>query len=377
MKILYLTPGCFDKGGISRYSRYQITALRDIHGQEKVRVLSMLSKDDHSIEEPFSVFWSGKSNSFSGKVQFTWQLIKSLIVWRPNVVHVAHVNLSGLVYLLSKFIGAKVVLNVYGLEVWSGLSFDAAWGLKNVDYLISDCHFTANYVEINGYRKKNTVEVIWDCVDLEKFQPRAISQDLLKKYGLPDKNHSFYILSLGRLAKVAAHKGYERLLQVFAKFAELKDDAFLVIAGRGDNADYYRKVAEQLGIQDKVIFTGAIDEADMSSVYSSCSVFSLVSDRGVGRGEGIPLTPLEAMACGVPIVVGNHDGSQEAIFQDQNGACIDPFDFEAHQNYFQKLYENKVFLQEQANAARRVAEEHFSYVGFVEKHKAFYKKLKF
>ena len=42
MKILYLTPGCFDKGGISRYNRYQIQALRMLAGAENVFVFSLL-----------------------------------------------------------------------------------------------------------------------------------------------------------------------------------------------------------------------------------------------------------------------------------------------------------------------------------------------
>ena len=41
-RILYLTPGCFDKGGISRYSRYQIECLREIHGEAAVTVQSLL-----------------------------------------------------------------------------------------------------------------------------------------------------------------------------------------------------------------------------------------------------------------------------------------------------------------------------------------------
>ena len=48
-KYLYITPGCFDKGGISRYSRYQITAIREIFGYDKVSVFSLLGKNKHSF----------------------------------------------------------------------------------------------------------------------------------------------------------------------------------------------------------------------------------------------------------------------------------------------------------------------------------------
>ena len=54
-----------------------------------------------------------------------------------------------------------------------------------------------------------------------------------------------------------------------------------------------------------------VHEDDLPKFYRASRIFTLVSDRGKGRGEGIPLTPLEAMACGSPIIVGNQDGSQE------------------------------------------------------------------
>ena len=70
MKILYLTLGCFDKGGISRYCRYQITALREIIGSENLRVLSLRGLDKESFEDPFEVtYYTGKI-ALQGKVAF-------------------------------------------------------------------------------------------------------------------------------------------------------------------------------------------------------------------------------------------------------------------------------------------------------------------
>ena len=63
-RILYLTPGCFDKGGISRYGRYQIEALREVIGAENVRVLSLLGPDGDEFETDFDVAWhSGRGEA--------------------------------------------------------------------------------------------------------------------------------------------------------------------------------------------------------------------------------------------------------------------------------------------------------------------------
>lgn len=145
MKILYLTPGCFDKGGISRYNRYQIAALREIAGVDKVKILSLLGPQSDDFEHLFSIDWHGQGNSVKDKIRFIWQALIKVLVWRPQLIVTAHVNFSGLALVLARLVGAKTILNVYGLEVWSGLSRDAAFGLRHSQYVISDCHYTANY----------------------------------------------------------------------------------------------------------------------------------------------------------------------------------------------------------------------------------------
>jgi phosphatidylinositol alpha-1,6-mannosyltransferase len=99
-----------------------------------------------------------------------------------------------------------------------------------------------------------------------------------------------------------------------------------------------------------------------------------VSDRGKGRGEGIPLTPLEAMACGTPIIVGNQDGSQEAVVDNLNGYCIDPFDLNSHKIEMNKLLSSNELHIEKSHHALRLARTLFSYEEFKEKHRQFLKK---
>lgn len=374
MKILYLTPGCFDKGGISRYSRYQITALRELFGADNIKVLSLLGPTKQSFEDDFQVAWHGSGNSFSDKVKFTLTAIKEAIFWRPEVVHTAHINFSGMAHYVAKLCGAKTILNTYGLEVWSGLSRDAALGLKKSDVVMSDCHYTANYLEDNHLRPKKSVEVIWDCVDLKRFSKGDYHPSVAQKYNIPSPTEHFIIMSLGRLSKTAAHKGYDRLIKVFSEVSKKYVHARLVIAGKGDNRPFLENLVEQYGLQDKVVFTGMVAEEDLVDLYRMADIFSLVSDRGKGRGEGIPLTPLEAMACATPVIVGNHDGSQEAVDNDRNGSIIDPFDFEKHAAVLSELIENPTLVQQKKEAAIKVCHERFSYQGFKEKHQILYQK---
>ncbi len=171
----------------------------------------------------------------------------------------------------------------------------------------------------------------------------------------------------------ADHKGYRRLLEAFAIVAPRVPDLRLIYAGRGDLVDVLRADSAERGLADRVFFTGMVHEDHLPDVYRSAHVFSLVSDRGVGRGEGIPLTPLEASACGVPILVGNHDGSQEAIM-DGNGFVLDPFDLNKHAAKIELLATDDVAHAAAARAALAVARREFSYEGFRDKHAALLEK---
>jgi phosphatidylinositol alpha-1,6-mannosyltransferase len=117
-----------------------------------------------------------------------------------------------------------------------------------------------------------------------------------------------------------------------------------------------------------------VHEADLAGLYRSAHLFSLVSDRGPGRGEGIPLTPLEAAACGVPILVGNQDGSQEAVVDGVNGYLLDPFDLEAHAAAILALVRDSELRTRMGREARTRSEREFAYPIFREKHRHLLKK---
>jgi phosphatidylinositol alpha-1,6-mannosyltransferase len=371
MKVLYLSTGCFDKGGISRYNRYQISALRELCGVPQVRVATVHPRTAGDFEEPFAVDFVGNGVGALSKILFFLYVLRTIFFWQPNIVWVGHVNLSGMAVWLAKLIGARVVLNTYGLEVWSGLRKDAESGLRSAHVVLSDCHFTARYLEESGYRIKGTVAIIWDCIDLNKFFPREpkVNAEILSRYFLPDPRKHPWIVTLGRLSSGAMHKGYDRLIRVFGEVARQHPSCVLLIGGKGDQAKMLKDLGDQTGFGDRIFFTGMVHDDDLAPLYRMGTVFSLVSDRGVGRGEGIPLTPLEAMACGVPIIVGNDDGSQEAVMEEKNGWVISPHALDTHRDVLLSLLNDEDLRQQKAAAAVVVAKQFFSYPIFVQKHR--------
>ena len=375
MRVLYLTPGCFDKGGISRYCRYQIAALRNIDSIDHILTLSLLGRDLHSFEEEFKITWSANGNSLINKMLFSFKAIITTIYFRPDVIHVAHINLSFLGFLCSKISKSRLVLNVYGLEIWSGLKYSSRIGLAKSDNIISDCHSTKNYILKNLEVHENKIEVIWDCVDINKFKPVILDYNVLGKYNIPSKIDFFNILTLGRLSKTSRHKGFERLIDVFKRIHIKYPLTRLIIAGKGDDLNRLERLVNKLDIKDYIIFTGEIHEDDLCMIYNSSNIFSLVSQKGDMMGEGIPLTPLEAMACNLPIIVGNQDGSKEAIFNDENGFSIDPFDIDKHEECLISFIENKELTKRMSQNRLEIIRKYFSFSEFEIKHIELYKQF--
>ncbi len=359
MKTLYLTPGCFDKGGTSRYNRYQVAALRELFGEGSVGVMSVLGPDENSFEEAFEYAFAAGGTSSRQKAAFVARATSWALRERPALVCSAHVNLSGLGVALARALGAKSVVNVYGLEVWSRMRRDAAFGLKRADRVLSDCHFTAEYVADQGLHDRQSIDVLWDCVDVSRFHPGEPRREVLERYGIPDPRSGVNLLTLGRLAPTDEYKGYLRLLDVFARVASDCPDLRLIYGGGGPLAHVLRERAASAGLAHRVYFTGFVHERDLPDVYRASHLFSLVSDRGPARGEGVPLTPLEAAACGLPILVGDQDGSQEAIAGGRNGYVVNPFDLDAHARHVRTLYADAAAREAMGRAAHaRIVAEH-------------------
>ena len=383
-RILYLTPGCFDKGGISRYSRYQIEALRSMGGaqgppqtplgagagDDHVRVLSLLGPDADSFEEPFAVDFHAWGNGPGAKLAFVARAATIAARHRPHLVIAAHVNLSALALALAAPLRARTMVNVYGLEVWSGLRPDAALGLRRADHVVADCHFTARWVESHGLTHTTDIRVVWDCVDVARFSPGPPRREVVERYGIPDPATFVNVLTLGRLAPGAAHKGYDRLLAAFAQARAAVSELRLIIAGRGPLTAELRAQAARLGVGEHVHFTGGIREEDLPDVYRAAHVFSLVSNRGQKQGEGLPLAVIEAAASGLPVLVGDQDGSQEGVGEGANGFVLDPFDREAHARRLVELAQSPAARARMGSAGRARAERAFSYTRFVDEHRA-------
>lgn len=221
MRILYLGIGVFDKGGISRYCRYQVRALRELAGAENVNVMSLFPPRPNDFEDPFQVDYQGFGLGLRGESAYLANGANRAFAMRPDVVWSSHIRLLPSAWTARvAALGARLVANIYGRELWSRGQWIYRRLLSRADAVVSDCHFSGKFVVDDYGIKPDRVRVIWDCVDLSRFHPQPRRTDLLQQFGIPSGPDFRYVLTLGRIEEATRYKGYDRLLDALAAFGE-------------------------------------------------------------------------------------------------------------------------------------------------------------
>jgi len=145
---------------------------------------------------------------------------------------------------------------------------------------------------------------------------------LRRKFGFAGK----VVLALGRIAR---NKGYDLLIRAFAEVAAREPEALLVLAIGGEPLgeaealilQSCQALVGELGLGQRVSFSGFIPDEDMADLYRAADVFVLSS-----RYEPFGMTAVEAMACGTPTVVTTHGGLFRVLRFGISGLFADTFD---------------------------------------------------
>lgn len=141
------------------------------------------------------------------------------------------------------------------------------------------------------------VEVILNGIDIDRFRP-ADAAAARTELGLP-----LGVKIVGCAARLEEVKGHRYLLEAIAK---RPGDLHLALAGVGTLESALREQAAALGIGERVHFLGRIDRVER--FYPALDLFCLPS-----LAEGMPLSPLEAQACGVAVVASDVGGVAESL----------------------------------------------------------------
>lgn len=171
----------------------------------------------------------------------------------------------------------------------------------NVDQIITISNCEKERMHKHGLNASLGINVVYHGIN-GAFKPLHTYSDdeiiaLEQKYNLPQA----YLLYVGRVNVRKNILGLVKALNLLRDF-----DHKLVIAGERGTYPELDEYISTTQLEDRIIFTGHIPEADLRSLYARAKVFCFPS-----YAEGFGLPPLEAMQCGVPVVVADRTSMPE------------------------------------------------------------------
>ena len=150
------------------------------------------------------------------------------------------------------------------------------------------------------------LHVIYNAVDSELFSPQLKEHRaaVRAKLGVPEEATVFLLVG----------SGYERkgVATAIAALARLPADTYLFVAGRDKSRGRYKRLAQRLGIAQRVALLGAHE--DVRPFYGAADAFVLPT-----LYDPCPNAALEAMACGLPVITSTRCGAAELVLEHEAG----------------------------------------------------------
>lgn len=205
---------------------------------------------------------------------------------------------------------------------------------------------------------KRKLDVILNGVDSRRYKP------LQKKRKLFDSEK----IIIGNVARLAVEKDQFTLLRAAKIVLETYRNIQFVLVGDGDQRSKLEALANSIGIQQWVTFLGMRN--DIEEIVPEMDVFVLSSTT-----EGVSLTLLEAMSCGIPIIATNVGGNAEVVIDKANGFITPARDERAIAEKMIKLIDDPGLRLRMGKAGRERVLEHFSIRSAAQKYFDHYRKL--
>lgn len=223
---------------------------------------------------------------------------------QPQRVICGHVNLLPLVAPLCQALGVPYVVLTYGKEVWTTLPPKVGQALRGADRWVAISRYSRDRAAEQNRLDRQKALLLPCVVDGDRFCPGPPSPDLQQHYGL--QNHKV-LLTVARLWSGDIYKGVDVTLRALPQILAQEPTVKYLVIGRGDDQPRLAQLAQTLGIADRVVFAGFVPTAELVQHYRLADVYVMPSQEGFG------IVYLEALACGVPVIAGDSDGSADPL----------------------------------------------------------------
>jgi|GEM_PF-272016 len=323
-------------------------------------------------EYPNAKLYSQLSGSELNQIQsvFSETIIKAVEKFEPDVIHVHHAsNLSWVANYIKAVYQIHYIITSHNTDIinaildkrYIALTQDAL-GRADVVTAVSK-NTREQLLKVFGrgkYSLARKTRVVSCGVDTKMFPSRGDVAIVDKKYNLSGKRMVLYS------GKITSIKGVD----IFIKAAHKIKNVAFVVMGDGEEIRTMKNYVSDHGINN-VVFTGYIgsDQRNlMSAIYRRADVLAVPSTVS----EGVPLSALEAMSSGTPVVASNIGGIPTVVKNMRNGILVKPKSVSALVEGINKLLGNAKLSARLAVKAREDAHEKYDWRVITRKMEKYY-----
>ncbi|MCC5665618.1 glycosyltransferase [Nostoc sp. CHAB 5784] len=295
------------EGGIQSYIKDIFRAYLGLSQAYKAEVFLLRDSPDslNPFEDKNLKFHYFKNQSPQiGRLQMAAALLKCLLQSRPQQVFCGHINLALLVQTLCQPLGIPYTVLTYGKEVWEPLKNQERRALTSAAGIWTISRYSRDRACAANSLNPKMVQMMPCAIDGDKFTPGSKQPELGKKYGLTGAK---VLMTVARLWSGDIYKGVDVTIRALPQIAQVFPEVKYLVIGRGDDQPRLAKLAAYLGVSDRVVFAGFVATEELMEHYRLADAYIMPSQEGFG------IVYLEAMACGVPVLSGNDDGSADPL----------------------------------------------------------------
>jgi len=249
-----------------------------------------------------------------------WIVLKLALKNKYDVIHAQFAYPAGMWALTVKLLRKPILVTSHGWDLraeYGALGNRLIALITRIVLKIIDAHVLVSKSMLKDAIKAGAslskIVIIHNGIDISKLRKKVNEPEILRQYSISDEET--VILYLGRLHPL---KCVGNLIKAFRKIVHTIPRAKLVISGKGSEFRKLKELTVELGIENKVVFTGFVFGEEKISLLKRCDIFVLPSKK-----EGQPLAVIEAMAFGKPVIIPyNIDHFSETIRQGVTGVII-------------------------------------------------------
>ncbi|MEM4188093.1 MAG: glycosyltransferase family 4 protein [Candidatus Hadarchaeum sp.] len=300
-----------------------------------------------------------------GEATFKYRDLKALIKLyqlirreRPHIVHTHTTKAGFLGRLAARLAGVPIVVHTYHGHVLHGYygpsktrllrSMERALA-RLTDCLIAISELIKRDLVAYGVASAEKIAVIPLGFDLEPFLCNQVYKGKLRReLGLNEDARIVGIV--GRIFPIKNHRLF---LDAAVRVATREPNAYFVVVGDGILRSEMEGYAQKLGIAPRVFFLGW--RRDLPRIYADLDLLVVSSDN-----EGTPVSAIEAMASGCPVVGTSVGGLPDIILEGETGYLVPPRDPEALAAAVLSLLQDREIAARMGQTARALAKDRFS-----------------